>query len=316
MGGYIVSVAIRKPQVLFLVAIYLVATLSFPKWLDQHEIEPKPPRYGAFIWGALVATFTAGLVNTGFERMARMFVGPQYSYLLGAVICAPIVEEGLKTFGVIRTAKYGDLDTPVDGIVYAVYVSLGFSAVEDILYFDRAGSGAALTLTFFLRAVLTPMAHPLFTMWSGKWIGKAVIGQMSMNTAIFLGWITGVCLHSLFNLLASMGVVFFIAYPFWVVFFTACALHTRSLKRAELSQIRLSLSRLHSEFAKKGLKDKGKLEKLAQMIEERSSGFSLEGKESLASQTALYRLTWVSQRQGRNRDPNLENELIETINQY
>ena len=53
----------------------------------------------------------------------------------------------------------------LDGIVYAAMVGLGFAFTENILYYGRTAleGGVPLAATFFVRGVLSPFAHPVFT---------------------------------------------------------------------------------------------------------------------------------------------------------
>lgn len=65
------------------------------------------------------------------------------------------------------------MNSALDGVVYAGYISLGFAAVENLTYYGASGSIGSLLGVFFLRGLLTPFAHPFFTMWAGLFIGKA-----------------------------------------------------------------------------------------------------------------------------------------------
>ncbi|WKK71029.1 PrsW family intramembrane metalloprotease [Rathayibacter oskolensis] len=93
---------------------------------------------------------------------------PSESDFVGAVIQAPLVEETAKGLGVLLVLLIWrrSFDGPVDGIVYAAVVASGFAFVENILYFGSAlveGGLGSLAVTFFLRGVLSPFAHVLFT---------------------------------------------------------------------------------------------------------------------------------------------------------
>ena len=55
-----------------------------------------------------------------------------------------------------------------DGIIYAVYISLGFAAVENILYVFSGGMGVG-----FVRAFTAVPAHALFGISMGYYFGLA-----------------------------------------------------------------------------------------------------------------------------------------------
>jgi hypothetical protein len=99
-----------------------------------------------------------------------------------------------------RTQVHGLLD----GIVYAALVGVGFAFVEDIVYYLSSlstGGPEELTVTFFLRGVMSPFAHPLFTSATGVGIGIAVTSRRPAVRvfAPILGYIAAVALHGLWN---------------------------------------------------------------------------------------------------------------------
>lgn len=69
-----------------------------------------------------------------------------------------LVEEGLKFIAMtFVTAKNKNFNSLFDGLVYAVFVSLGFAALENVLYVQRYGWINALT-----RGVLSVPGHMFF----------------------------------------------------------------------------------------------------------------------------------------------------------
>jgi len=121
---------------------------------------------------------------------------------------APIVEESAKGFGVLLiflvARKY--FDGPVDGIVYAATVAAGFAFSENIQYFGvqistEGGFDGSVAEIFFIRGLLSPFAHVMFTSMTGLFIGIAA-RQGSRILAIglfFVGLIPAILLHALWN---------------------------------------------------------------------------------------------------------------------
>lgn len=72
---------------------------------------------------------------------------------------------------------------PADGFVIAGFTATGFAFTENVLYLGNAfeedlakGTGvldSVTAATFFVRAVLSPFAHPLFTVLTGLGFGAA-----------------------------------------------------------------------------------------------------------------------------------------------
>ena len=232
-------IALIATIVAFIPAMLYVLPLL---WLDRYDPEPMWLLALAFAWGALVAVLVSFVINTGVDySVAGILGGAEGQYignLIGGIISAPIVEEGSKGVGLlillIFFRRY--FDDVLDGIVFAGVIALGFSTVENVLYYGRAigmaGVGGLMFL-FFLRGVLSPFAHVTFTSMTGIGCG---ISRESHNTIIkilmpMLGYTCAVCLHAFWNsmafLLGMEGFLFgyvFLEFPFFLIFVLFCAL--------------------------------------------------------------------------------------------
>ncbi len=160
-------------------------------WLDRVEPEPWSSRIHALLWGVTVAAIVAGIVNS--------IVAAISSETIAAVVSAPLIEEAMKAVGVVWAVRRKELDGVMDGIVYAGWVGLGFAVIEDGLYFATAAEAGFLGQTFLVRAILTPFAHPLFTVWSGIAVGLAVSKGKSVFPSILWGYAVAVLVHAMWN---------------------------------------------------------------------------------------------------------------------
>src|SRR5690606_720367 len=79
------------------------------------------------------------------------------------------------------------------------WVAIGFAAVEDVTYFAGAETASQWVLIVVLRAVLTPFAHPLFTVWAGIAIGRAVRDGRSLWPHALWGYVLAVGAHAAWN---------------------------------------------------------------------------------------------------------------------
>src|SRR5207253_7200807 len=146
-----------------------------------------------------------GAIITAATNNAR--IGENF----GAVISAPIVEEGSKAFIllVLFLWKKDEFDGIVDGIVYAGMVGLGFAMTENILYYGRAvqGGAGALTFIFILRGMAAPFSHPLFTSMTGIGLGWSRQSNNGFVKVVmpFLGFMLAVFLHATWNGTATYG---------------------------------------------------------------------------------------------------------------
>ncbi|HNR43361.1 MAG TPA: PrsW family glutamic-type intramembrane protease [Bacteroidales bacterium] len=83
-----------------------------------------------------------------------------------------------------------------DGIIYAVYISLGFAAVENILYVFSGGMGVG-----FVRAFTAVPAHALFGISMGYYFGLARFDSRYRILKLMLAFIVPFFFHGLYDFL-------------------------------------------------------------------------------------------------------------------
>lgn len=198
--------------VVALVPVFIVVPALL--WLDRFEAEPTSLLLLAFAWGALVATLVALAVNS-YSLVLLQDAGGDISS--AAVLVAPWVEETAKGSAVLLVllVRRREFDGIVDGIVYAGLAGVGFAFTENVLYLGRAlqeGGTAGLAVTFVLRGLVGPFAHPLFTMATGIGLGVAATTSRRWLRVVapLVGWLCAVVLHALWNLSAVAGLRGFI----------------------------------------------------------------------------------------------------------
>ncbi|MBR4866895.1 MAG: PrsW family intramembrane metalloprotease [Clostridia bacterium] len=123
---------------------------------DRVEKEPLGLLAGLFFLGVIICFPAAKLEEWLLGLFESLFLGR--TLLLHAAknfIGIALVEEGLKYF-VLRmaTRKNEDFNSLFDGMIYAVFVSLGFAAFENILYVTQYGFENAI-----LRALTAVPTH-------------------------------------------------------------------------------------------------------------------------------------------------------------
>lgn len=181
-------------------------------WLDRFEAEPTRYLVRAFLWGALIAVVIAMTLNTAGQLVLWGSIPEDESLALTAVFVAPFVEEAAKGVFVLlvwRLAKR-EFDGITDGMVYAGVTAAGFAFTENIQYLAIAWvehGQEGLTATFVGRCLLSPFAHPMFTICIGIGIGMAA---MSRKGAVRIlaplgGYLIAVVAHAVWNLAAVSG---------------------------------------------------------------------------------------------------------------
>ncbi|MFT3772823.1 MAG: PrsW family intramembrane metalloprotease [Minicystis sp.] len=206
--------------------IPLLFYLLVPTILDRYDPEPWWCLAMAFLWGAVVATGFAGFINTVVYELAAGVAGKNAGRFVSAVISAPLCEEFFKGLAVFGTFYFlrREFDGIVDGIIYATFAALGFAAVENISYYARAEMNHQLGATFFVRGILAPWGHPLYTSMTGIGFG---IARETTKTSIRVlapigGYFVGVTLHAIWNFVPTvMGEAFWYLIPLWLMFVLA-----------------------------------------------------------------------------------------------
>lgn len=231
----VAAYAADTPSALWLALIPLTYTVPLFMWLDHLEPEPPAMRWNAFLWGAGISVLVASLVNDVFIAT--------FGLVAAAVLSAPVIEEAMKVRGISAAGRRGQLDSPLDGAVYAGYVGLGFAAVENVVYFSNAISEDALGTTFIIRGLLSPLAHPYFCIWAGLMIGKAAVRGRSRSFAAFRGLLIAIPLHASWNLGAAVPWLSFLLLGH-VVLFVVLVRRLRRMRNEEMSIVRAQLNRL------------------------------------------------------------------------
>ena len=178
--------------------------------IDRWEPEPRRLLLFAFVWGAAVSISVTLLIQPVFSLAAGPASGLDYQ-TFAATIQAPVVEEFAKSLGLLLLLLFArkHFDGPVDGVVFAFTIAGGFAFTENILYFGRAIAesstpGTDLAVVFFLRGVMSPFAHAIFTGTTGLILGLAARHHRPglAVLAFIAGLVPAMLLHSGWN---SMG---------------------------------------------------------------------------------------------------------------
>lgn len=134
---------------------------------DKYDREPLRHLIISFIFGILIAV-PAYIGEITLQQILNVHSGADFFETLEySLIVIALVEEGLK-FLVLRFYMYKqrEFDEPYDGIMYAVAISLGFAAIENVLYIVDGGLEVA-----FLRMFTAVPGHAMFAVLMGFYVG-------------------------------------------------------------------------------------------------------------------------------------------------
>lgn len=167
---------------------------------DRYEREPKRLIWRTVAWGAL-ACIPAALLESLTGAMPLMSSNSTVAIGVGTLFLVGPIEEGCK-FLAVRWSVYHepDFNEPLDGIIYGASASLGFSALENVLYIFSFGPGIAL-----VRALLsTPLHFTVGSLW-GAALGRAKFTPDG-GTGLILGALAAAAIfHGGFDFLVSLN---------------------------------------------------------------------------------------------------------------
>lgn len=185
------------PAVVLLVKVYKV----------DHLDKESPRLLWNLVVRGVIATVFAMLTEWIGEFVLSSFVQEQtvlYNFLLYFIVVA-VSEEGFKYLLMKhRTWKDPEFNFQFDGVVYAVFVSLGFALWENISYVLMYGFGTAL-----IRAVTAVPGHACFGVFMGAWYGLAKkyesYGMPSQSkTCRVVALLSSIVLHGCYDFTASI----------------------------------------------------------------------------------------------------------------
>ncbi len=145
---------------------------------DKFEKEPISFLFKNFILGATVSIIITAILGLLASKLIPLTDETSiFQQFLKAFIVVALVEEFSK-YIIVRyySQRSKEFNEPFDGIVYAVMVSMGFAALENILYVFQYGFGTGIT-----RAFTAVPAHATFAILMGYFMGKAKFSKNKMS---------------------------------------------------------------------------------------------------------------------------------------
>lgn len=174
LGTLVFTYRFSNPNLLLIAAAVVPALvlLGYIYRKDHIEKEPNALLARLLLWG-VVSTFLAVVTESlGASALAFFLPGnednPSYGFWMFFVIVG-LSEEGFKYLVLRwRTWNSAHFNCRFDGVVYAVFVSLGFALWENIGYVTMYGLGAAVA-----RALTAVPGHASFGVFMGACYGLA-----------------------------------------------------------------------------------------------------------------------------------------------
>jgi len=185
-------------------ALFLLRTIYRA---DRVEKEPAGLLIKLVLWGVISTIPAVWLEQLGIAVLDRVLTpGSAAHTIVMAFLVVAAVEEGVKYFFLKRaTWDHPAFNYRFDGVVYAVFVSLGFAAWENIQYVFVYGLSVALP-----RAFLAVPGHTAFAVFMGAFYGRARIARADGNQArekreLRMAYLTAVFFHGFYDACAMLN---------------------------------------------------------------------------------------------------------------
>ncbi len=182
---------------LLLLAIMPGLIISFAVFrVDKYEREPLVPLILCFVIGAVATVPAVAIERWAISGMGAPPYNPGQSLLLAFGVLA-LTEEFVKFILLLVLAyPYKFFNEPLDGIVYAVLIAMGFATWENVAYADRFG-----LQTVLLRSLTAVPAHLTFAIVQGYFAGLAKFEPARQSRLLAYGLGLAVLLHGVYDLL-------------------------------------------------------------------------------------------------------------------
>lgn len=162
----------------------------------------------------LLLCFGLGMAGAGLSRLMYLGLEPlglrldavaladghPWQLLAYALLAIGPIEELAKMLPfLLIVLRFKALDEPLDGIIYASMIGLGYAAVENYHYLDFL-----TPLESIARGFAAPVIHILFASIWAYWITRAWLGDRGIALATLAGFLIAACLHGIYDFLVLM----------------------------------------------------------------------------------------------------------------
>lgn len=194
-----------------------ILLMMYVYFRDKYEKEPVNMILKGILIGAIII-FPVGFIENSIISFGKNLDKIPKAAWDGFVV-AGATEEAFKYLAVfILIWRNRNFNEKFDGIVYAVSVSLGFAAIENLFYvFSNVNS----TQVGLLRAFTAVPGHTIFGIVMGFYLGLARFSERNRNKWLIRAFTIPWLLHGIYDFLIMSGhpVLILVFVPFLVYLF-------------------------------------------------------------------------------------------------
>lgn len=188
--------------IFFLSFIPAVIWILYFYFQDRYEKEPFKLILWSFVLGCLSVIPAIG-IELFFSNIIEYHMPFSPSRLLVYMLMVAITEEICK-YAAVRFAVFNnpEFNEPMDGIVYAVTVAMGFAFLENIGYmvkYQMMSGPVGAVFIGVMRAVFSMFGHASFGVIMGYYLGKAKFEPQNRKVLLVKGIILASLVHCIYN---------------------------------------------------------------------------------------------------------------------
>ena len=182
------------------VALPVVFWAAYHLHVDRHLPEPPGHLALAFALGVGSAFLSLamyrgiGLFGLRYDAfaLAESSLPGLFAY---AVLAIGLLEESAKLIPfLLVVVRFREFDEPIDGIVYASFIALGFSAVENLRLLQYLGTREAFAWGF-----AGPVVHMVFASVWGYYVGRAWLRRQALARTVLASLAAAAFIHGVYD---------------------------------------------------------------------------------------------------------------------
>ena len=196
----------QKLLLILPVAVPVIFWAGYHYHKDRHLPEPVSHLLLTFGLGALavgvsMALYSGlGLIGLRFDAGYLADSNPAGLFFYALLVIGPIEEISKLLPFLFVVLRFREFDEPLDGIIYASFIGLGYAAVENWQYLDYLTTKEALA-----RGFASPVVHILFASIWGHWIAQAHLNRRSVAIAAIAALAVSAGLHGLYDFVVILN---------------------------------------------------------------------------------------------------------------
>lgn len=184
----------RYILLLAFIPVFIIGLFIYKR--DVYKKEPVKELVKAFA-GGVASAIVVLIIGTMFDLSG---IDLESDVFLRAFVSAALIEECVKFFFTYKLFwNNPNFDERFDGIVYSVFVALGFAFLENVLYIFNDASNAVSVA--YSRALFAVPAHSLFAISIGFGMGLAKFSRKRGSLYLVGGLIWAIVLHGIYDFL-------------------------------------------------------------------------------------------------------------------